>query len=100
MRAAMLGGEEIVGRVVVAARRHAVGHLLEPERLGRRPEDRRLVVGVREIDELAGGKRGVEGGLRTASREQHHGKSGCREDVVSGFSRTRLVRVKADTTNP
>ena len=39
MRAAVLGGEEVVGGVVIAARRHAVGHFLEPKRVGGRPED-------------------------------------------------------------
>ena len=43
MRAAVLGGEEVVGRVVVARRRHAIGHLVEPER-SRRVGQKMVVV--------------------------------------------------------
>ena len=56
VRAAVLGREEVVRRVVVAGRRHAVGDLVVPERLRRRPEDGLRIVGVRQIDELARGK--------------------------------------------
>ena len=54
VRAAVLGGREVVRGVVVALRRDAVGDLVEPEALSRRPEDGLFAVVVREIDERAG----------------------------------------------
>ena len=52
VRAAVLRGEEVVGRVVIARRRHAIGDLVEAKSLGRRPEDGVGVVGVRQVDDL------------------------------------------------
>ena len=57
VRAAVLGGEEAVGRIVVAGRRHAVGVPAELKSLGGGPIDRLRIVGVREIDDLALRKR-------------------------------------------
>jgi len=51
MRATMLRGAEVVGRVPVATRRQAARDRLEVETPRRRPVDRGRVEGVREVDE-------------------------------------------------
>ncbi len=63
MRAAVFRRQEVVGRVVVAGWGDAVGHLIVTKWFGGRPEDGLRVVGVREVDDLAGGKcgRGARG---------------------------------------
>src|SRR6185436_5809275 len=53
VRAAMLRGGEVVRRVIITARRNPICRLFETERIRGRPEDRRRVVGVREVDELS-----------------------------------------------
>jgi hypothetical protein len=55
--AAVLGRKEVVGGVVVASRRVAVGDDVEPEALRGRPEHRAPVVGMGEIDERSTGER-------------------------------------------
>jgi hypothetical protein len=70
VRPAMLGRAECVRGVEPAAGRRPEGQALEPERRGRRrPIERPLVEGVREIDDTVSAR--VEG-LRTRSGAEPH----------------------------
>jgi hypothetical protein len=92
VRAAVLGGCEPVGRVVVPLGSRAAHARLEPEALLRRPGDRRRIEGVRQVEpgaggEQAGGRGGIGGscprrcgcgGRHGAEAHHGHGGSGTR----------------------
>src|SRR5438046_1198591 len=94
VRTAVLGRTEVVRRVVVALRRHAVGDLLELETFSCRPEDGLIAVIVREIDERAG-RPAMVGGSRARrcddgesdKKQSFHTADYCGSGKLSGSVR-------------
>jgi hypothetical protein len=87
----MLGGEEVIGGVVIAALGDALGNLLEPEAIGGRPEDRVGVVRMREVHDLAGWK------SRRARRRARGGGNGENDQRAKHANRVTEMRKPGGT---